>query len=142
MTDEDAYSANQSLLNEMYSAVREAQSGYWNALLTVNGIFIAVFSAIAIFAQSNRLLISVLIAFSMASSGLLIQNFLMRLDLLYRIGTLSAMPDRLSFLKAANDIYQQNVVGFKRNRRRESIVSAFLLCEAAIILWLVFPSFQ
>jgi hypothetical protein len=142
MTNDDFHSSYQSLQNELYSAIREAQTGYWNALLTVNGIFIGVFSAIAIFAQSDRVIISVLIAFSMASSGLVIQNFLARLDLLSKIGALSTMPDQSSFLQAANNIYQLNADAFNRNRRRESVVSTFLLCEGVIILWLVLPSFR
>jgi hypothetical protein len=139
MTGSDPYEAYRSDLNELFAATRESESGYWNALLTFNGIIISVFGAVAIISQTNRLLISILIVFCFASAGLLVANFLTRRKFMLRIGSIIGQQDLSILAQEAPKLVQENVRGFEHIQRRESLVSLFLVIEAAIILWLVLP---
>lgn len=54
---------------------RDANFALWNALLTLNGIFISVFSAVAVFSPATKGLALLIISVSMLSALLLILNF-------------------------------------------------------------------
>jgi hypothetical protein len=54
---------------------RESHFSYWNALLTLNGILISVFSAAAIIRPDNKWMFISLVALPIVASFLIIKNF-------------------------------------------------------------------
>jgi len=54
---------------------RDANYALWNALLTLNGIFISVFSVVAVFNPASKFVAIFIIAISMLSALLLVFNF-------------------------------------------------------------------
>ncbi len=68
----DEYKQYQQRLADI---TRDANYALWNALLTLNGIFISVFSAVAVFSPAAKLLSITIIGVSMLSALCLVLNF-------------------------------------------------------------------
>lgn len=115
----------------LMDAMRESKFAYWNALLTLNGILITVFSAVAIFGKSNKWFIFVLVFSCIISSLLLILNFISVNNLYDKLGKSKAA-------KLSDEDIQKSANDYKAIKRREKIVQALLLIEAFIILLLFF----
>ncbi|HWP93963.1 MAG TPA: hypothetical protein VNN20_17400 [Thermodesulfobacteriota bacterium] len=111
-------------------AMRESKFAYWNALLTLNGILITVFSAVAIFGKSNKWFIFVLVFSSIVSSLLLILNYISVNNLYEKLGK--------SETKLSDEDKQKSANEYKAIKRRETIVQMLLFLEALIILVLFF----
>jgi len=119
-------------------AARESRYAYWNALLTLNGILITVFSALAFTGTANKWFIFVLVVSCIVSAWLLIQNFLATKELYKELGSLNlAAFDKLSEEDKKADIER---TGKKHEaiERNEEIVQRLLFLEAVIILSLFF----
>jgi sugar phosphate permease len=56
-------------------AAREANYGLWNALLTLDGVVISVFSAVAVFEAGLKWFVSVIVLASSVSAILVLLNF-------------------------------------------------------------------
>ena len=114
----------------LMDAMRESKFAYWNALLTLNGILITVFSAVAIFGKSNKWFIFVLVFSSIVSSLLLILNYISVNNLYEKLGK--------SETKLSDEDKQKSANEYKAIKRREKIVQMLLFLEALIILVLFF----
>lgn len=114
----------------LMDAMRESKFAYWNALLTLNGILITVFSAVAIFGKSNKWFIFVLVFSSIVSSLLLILNYISVNNLYEKLGK--------SETKLSDEDKQKSANEYKAIKRRETIVQMLLFLEALIILVLFF----
>ena len=117
-------------------AARESRYAYWNALLTLNGIFITVFSAIAFIAQQNKWYIFVLVACSLLSSGLLVMNFVATKELYKKLGQMDSEAfDKLTDDQRKADI-EESSSQHQWLENRETIVQGLLFVEATIIILL------
>ena len=114
----------------LMDAMRESKFAYWNALLTLNGILITVFSAVTIFGKSNKWFIFVLVFSSIVSSLLLILNYISVNNLYEKLGK--------SETKLSDEDKQKSANEYKAIKRREKIVQMLLFLEALIILVLFF----
>jgi hypothetical protein len=66
---------DRDVLQLLRTMAAEATSAHWNALLTYNGILIAVFSIFAVFGKVNHCLLLILPSCFVISSALLIWSF-------------------------------------------------------------------
>jgi hypothetical protein len=122
----------------LLDAGRESTYAYWNALLTLNGILISAFSAIAFFGTANKWLIFVLVAFSMLSAGLLIANYVAMKNLYKELGRLDADTfEKMSEQEKREDL-NRAAIDHQVVRQREIFVLALLFIQAGIILSLFF----
>ncbi|MGA9362844.1 MAG: hypothetical protein WBW16_00565 [Bacteroidota bacterium] len=71
---------DRDVLQLLRTIAAEATSSHWNALLTYNGILIAVFSIFAVFGKINHCLLLILPSCFVISSGLLIWSFASAVD--------------------------------------------------------------
>lgn len=117
---------------------RESRYAYWNALLTLNGILITVFSGIALLGHINKWLIFALVVSCIVSAWLLISNFMKMKKVYSQLGQMDlnqfenmSEPERNADFKKAQT--QHN--GIERN---ENIVRGLLFVQALLILVLFF----
>lgn len=121
----------------LMDAARESNYAYWNALLTLNGILISVFSAIAFFGKANKWFIFILVVSSIISSWLLISNSLSVKNLYQRLGKLRKEFEKLTDADRKAQI-QRATHEHDAIERREKYVQRLLFLEALIILLLFF----
>jgi len=74
------------LLKTVVILGRETNIAYWTALLSINGLFIALFSAAIILEKIDTTISAIFIAFSIVASGALIYNFYLIVHLYRKIG--------------------------------------------------------
>jgi hypothetical protein len=114
-------------------AIREANLSYWSALLSTNGIFITVFSALAAFDKVNVWLAIALLLVSVISSWLLITNFKAVRTAYEDIARQSAEDvDRMTDEQRKADIDNQARRG-ARAKLRERWIVWLLVCQILII---------
>lgn len=117
-------------------ALRNARTGYWSALLTINGILVAVFSYAILQSVANLWLSLIVIASSFACSVCLIRNFQAYIDLYEFLGNdplVNSLSDQERKVQrtAAQNRYAAIV-------NRERIVTSLLYMQAvAIVLTIV-----
>jgi hypothetical protein len=73
--DNDSNSKIDLIQKYFFDATRDSMFGYWGALLTVNGILISVFVAVAILQSGYQTIISAILLCSLVPSFLLIRNY-------------------------------------------------------------------
>ena len=118
-------------------AIREVNLSYWSALLTTNGIFITVFSALAAFDKVNVWLAFALLAISVISSCLLIINFKAVRTAYEDIAQQTAdAVDRMTDGQRMADIDKQARLGANARRRERWIVWLLLIQMLLIVLML------
>lgn len=118
--------------------VLAAEYPYWGALLTFNGVIVAIFSALAINGQQNRWIIFLLVLFSLASSVLIILNFRDRRNWLHEIGKLFQIePSALEETKQR--LANESVIIHNRIHKREPWILGLLGIAVVLMLWLLFP---
>ncbi len=119
------YSDNDIRLRDI---TRESASSFWSALLTVNGILVAVFSVTSVSENFFGLL---LIFISIISAGLIVLNFKDQLSFYRFLGRVEDMPDEQKQMEQQRILSQRNNI-----LRRESVVIRFLYLQAILILLL------
>jgi hypothetical protein len=116
---------------------RDANYALWNALLTLNGIIISVFSAVAVFSAEAKLLIFIIVALSMLSAILLILNF-RSVRNQYRLiaQTMNRGVEHLSADERKQDIADAHR-GYRWCSHREMATTYILILQAVLILILI-----
>jgi hypothetical protein len=115
---------------------RDANYALWNGLLTLNGIFISVFSAVAVFSPTAKLLAAAIILISMLSALLLILNFRSTRNQYRLMGQVSDHADRLSPQQRSEQISASHHAHDWCNRR-ETATSCILVIQGVLILVLI-----
>lgn len=120
----------------------ESSYAFWNALLTLNGIILSVFSAAAVIDSSiNRLLILVLFASCFTSLLLLLKNYSVTKDLYKSMGEIT----QEKFDKMTEDDLGRLVYRAERMHtnllKREKVSKFLLLFEIIIILLMILSSY-
>ena len=120
----------------LLDATRDASFNLWNALLTVNGLFISVFSIIAVFDPEFRVVSSGLVVVCIVTSGLLIQNYRDIKGLYKYIGQLT--EDAFSQM-SPEEIHRKESEAPDAHRfeSREDWVIRLLFLEAVLIVVLL-----
>lgn len=111
---------------------------HWNALLTMNTIIIAIFTAgLAYLERSQQMLLVPLIALGIASAGLLITNFRVSRDNWKYLGELAmGRAQSMSDNEREEDLNRAN----KRHNwivRREQIVEVITFLQGVLIVFIV-----
>ena len=76
-------------------AKRDIDHSYWNALITLNGILISVFTAFSFFTEF-RLLTSLIVILSIWACWLMIENFRLSQKVFDKLGGLNFPTDKIS----------------------------------------------
>jgi hypothetical protein len=117
---------------------RDANYALWNGLLTLNGIIISVFSAVAVFSPGAKVLVVIIIAIAMLSALLLILNFRSTRNQYRLIGQIGiAGVEGLS----PQHKEQQLAAASRAHEwcnRRETVTNYILAIQGALILILVY----
>jgi len=116
--------------------IRESEYSYWNALLAVNGVFIAVFSAISILSQGNQVLVFLIVFLSLIASALLIANFYDRRKSLHKVGK---MFTDYSIISKETELSKEAALIHDRIHKREHWILILLIAQAIILLCISFP---
>jgi hypothetical protein len=91
----DAYMEHMRRLADI---ARESNYALWNALLTVEGMFAGVFSAVAIFSTVPKILSFLIVLTAILSAGLLIFNFHTTRNVYIFMGELGRDPENIAKL--------------------------------------------
>lgn len=118
--------------------VRQSRYMYWQALLTINGIILSVFSAIYLLsAVNNRFFILLLVLTSILSCWLIVWNFLKIKELYEQI-----FEDFENIKEMTEEdlkiITQERTSQSSAIKRIEYIVQSLLFVETAILLLILF----
>lgn len=111
-------------------AYKECSLAYWNALLSVNGVLITVFSAVAIFGNVNLWLVLSLIFASMVSCWRLIMNFKLVKEGYKMLGEMLVLPSPEEQERISRESEREPII-IKRNER---IVEILLFFQGVLIL--------
>jgi len=123
---------------EKYFAEKTSDANYslWNALLTINGIFISVFSLLSAFsAKFNIAFTSIFVSFSSISMLLILWNYISTKSHYIEVGKILGNPNyELSESKRKANV-DRSIRIHKYNFYRENIVVVFLLIEIGLIVF-------
>ena len=117
---------------------RDANFALWNALLTLNGIVISVFSAVAVFSPAAKVMAVIIIAVSMFSAALLVLNFRSTRNQYRLIGEVT--PEGLAQL-TSQQREQQIETAIREHKRcnaRETVAHVIMAVQGVLIMILVF----
>lgn len=117
------------------NAVRDVRIGYWTALLTINGILIAVFSYTLFQNLSNQWLSLILIICSVVCSYLLIKNFKTYIEMYEFLGTLQNLNELTEEVK--KDETDKSQRRYADVKSREETAERLLFVEAFLIVLIV-----
>ena len=119
------------------NASRESRFAYWNALLTLNGILITVFSGIAFIIDKNRWFIFILVCCSIVSAALLIMNFVAMKEHYKNLALLDV--DVFDKMTPDDNRIAKETAGTEHEwmERRESIVQSLLFVQGFLIVLLL-----
>jgi hypothetical protein len=120
------FQEQQEYFKESY---KQACYAYWNALLVINGTFISVFSALAMFGKGDFWLTFFLVLFSVVSSLLLIRNFKSIKNLYQLLGEMDELPS----LKEQTKLDDAMVRDRKQTRINEYIIEGLLCLQVFLI---------
>lgn len=112
-------------------AARETHFAYWAALLSINGIFISVFSALAIFGKINIYIASVFLLASMFSCSLIIRNFLLVKDTYHILG---ALPEDMTPDEVKSYTNRAGNKNREKERNDKGIILLFIVQCALLFL--------
>ncbi|MBI1804499.1 MAG: hypothetical protein HY033_01575 [Ignavibacteriae bacterium] len=116
------------------NATNNTMFAYWNALLTMNAIFIGVFSAIALFLSDRIVFIYLLILLCLISSALIIINYRETLEHYRFLGKL----DEKSFLPEQSAKYLDDAAtSHQKIKNREHAVVGILIAQGILIVILL-----
>ena len=108
--------------------------GYWNALLTMNAIFISIFSAIALFQSERIIFIYLLILTSLISSALIIANYRQQVEFYRDLGQLQ----RQSLSQEEIVEYKvQAASGHEKIKTREYIITGIMIAQGLLLIILL-----
>jgi hypothetical protein len=115
-----------------------SQYPYWSAILTFNGILIALFATKAN-NLSNKYVAFILVIIALMSSILIIMNFRTRRNWLEDIAKIYRLSNESEELrkKIINRKKEQAPKVYSRIKKRENIFSILLIPEAILIIWLM-----
>jgi hypothetical protein len=116
---------------------REANYSLWNALLTLNGVLVSVFSVAAVFTTSMKIILVTITVASMLAALLLILNFRSTRNIYQKIGRVD--PDHLQSL---SEVERQNQIddsarAYSMCNLRENVTHAILVIQGILILALL-----
>lgn len=117
---------------------RDSNFQLWNALLTLNGIFVSVFSAVAIFNPEVKILSASIIGVSMVSALCLILNFRSTRDLYNIIGRMSINSPLALPIEQCKDNTAMATRSHTWCRRRENFAHLILFAQGSLIFTLVY----
>ncbi len=117
------------------NAVRDSRIGYWTALLTINGILIAVFSYALFQNLSNKWLSLLLIVSSIVCSLFLIKNFKAYIELYEFLGKLRHIDEMTSEAKKSETDKSQR--RYDDVKSREETAERILFFQAFLIVLIV-----
>ena len=114
----------------------ETTTTYWNALVTINGIFLSVFSVTII---SNigidSLIVYVIIILSIFSLWLLLNNFRMNKNVFFELGKI----DENSFDPSSGEkLIQKSLRRHKIIRYSEHLIEMLFLVQTILIIIIIF----
>ena len=116
------------------SATNNTMIAYWNALLTMNAIFIGIFSAIALFLSDRVVFVYLLILSCLISSALIIVNYRETLEHYRFLGRL----DNESFSPEELVKHRENAASSHQQiRNREHAVVGILVAQGILIFILL-----
>lgn len=125
---------------EKYFAEKTSEATYslWNALLTINGIFISAFSLVTAFSTMfNITLTTIFVSFCSMSMLLILWNYISAKNHYLKIGKrLGNLNYELNESAKKSDI-DRSIKRHKCNIYRENIVIVFLLIEIGLIRFIV-----
>lgn len=117
---------------------REARFAYWNALLTVNGVLVTVFSALAFLGVSNKWFVLIIVCAGVLSAALLISNFKSMKQAYDYLGRL----DLSEFGEMTDEQRKADIEQAKKKHesieRNERVVQILLFVEGFMIFVLFF----
>jgi hypothetical protein len=125
-------------MQRVVNATREANYGLWNALLTLDGIIVSVFSAVAIFEARLKFLAFLIVLASMVSAALMLLNFRSTRALYRLLGV--TRPEEVERMTPQQREQQVKQAGRKHDHCncRENAAYLILVAQAVMILVLVY----
>ena len=123
---------------EKYFAEKTSEANYslWNALLTINGVFISVFAlATAFSTRLNIALTSIFVSFSAISMLLILWNYISTKNHYLKVGKILRNPNYELNESKRKDNVDRAIRIHKYNFYRENIVIVFLLIEIGLIIF-------
>lgn len=116
----------------------QSSFSYWSAILTVNGLILAFFSADILKGEfALNWLIIILLFLTVISIVLILFNFRGIRDLYFDLGSITLEDFRNMSEEEKQVAYQQKPSGFKWRKIREGTIEILLLIEVALILFIV-----
>jgi hypothetical protein len=119
--------------DRLMDAMRDSSFAYWNALLSINGILITVFSAVALFGKANVWFVLLLVVASIASSLLLIRNFKEIRAMYKELGLLKFDQWTQMTQEQKEQLQNKDDDGNERIEQREERVEQLLAFQALLI---------
>ena len=113
---------------------RDANYALWNALLTLNGVIVSVFSAVAVFSSVAKILAIVIVAGSMCSAVLLILNFRSTRNIYRFMGQLSFEAIERLTAKEKEQNLNTGVRVYRCCNIRETISLVILAAQGGLII--------
>ena len=122
----------------------QSRYSYWNALITLNGIFLSVFSAIII-TDMERISIYFygIIMLSLFSIWLLLSNYRTYKIFFFEVGKISDQISNLSSEKIKFFEEESITKNLRRHRStniRETIVEIFFILETLLIIMIIYSN--
>ena len=123
------------------NATRESMLAYWNSLLAVNGILIAVFAVVAITNIANRWISLITLLVSFVNSGVLVQNFREVISVYRELNDIN--PDQFDKMSGEETEYRLHQTNLKHQviLNRENVVTGLLVAQATLIVLLLLVKF-
>lgn len=126
----------------LIETMRDANFALWNAVLTLNGIFISVFSAVAVFSPTAKLLSIIIIGISMVSALCVVLNFRSIRNQYKFIGELfGQLNEHGEHPFTPQQLKEHNSASVRRHAwcgRREAASLYILAVQAVLILVLIY----
>lgn len=117
----------------------EANYGLWNALLTINGIFISAISLATGFStRLNMTFTSIFVSFCSISMVLILWNYISTKNHYLRIGKMLTDPNYVLNESKQKANIDTSIRIHKQNIYRELIVIVFLLIEIGLICFIIY----
>lgn len=119
----------------------QSSFSYWSAILTVNGLILAFFSADILKGEFDLdWLIIILLFLTVISIVLILLNFRGIRDMYFELGSITIKDFRNMSEEERQAAFQQEPAGFKWRKIRETTIEVLLSIEVVLILFIVIYS--
>ena len=117
----------------------QSRSSYWNALITLNGIFLSVFSAIIISdIEGISILVYGIIVLSMFSLWLLLYNFRVNKHFHFELVKTSEADFNNLSTKDRDKSIKRNVNRYRFMKMRDTFIEIFFILETLLIIAIIY----